>query len=263
LERADSDAAYKQVQGLSRGLAVLRALSNSDYGRAHLGALASATGLHRTTVRRLLETLTMEGLVERSADDGAFQLTLAFKRMGDGFSIYDQVAERASPILRNLSAEIVWPCSLATPEEDVMIIRAATHDMSPLSFHRRVVGRRLPMLSTSMGRAFLAFSPAATRERILELIASKYEAGEVPTMSLATFRQILIRTTLDGYGANHGEWSEDKKVAAIAIPVRGQNEQVVACVNVVAVTRALNPRQLATKFLKPLRAAAAAIEKVL
>lgn len=255
-----SAAAYKHVQGLSRGLAILRALCDCSDGRAQIPELSARTGIHRTTVRRLLETLTLEGLVQSSGDDGAYFLTGELKRLGDAFTTYDHVAELATPILDDLSARITWPCSLATPQEDTMVIRAATHHQSPLSFHRRTLGRKLPMLMTSMGRAYLAFSPAPARDRVLDLIASKYEAGEVPLISLATFKQILLRTQRDGYGSNHGEWSADKKVAAVALPVRNRQGTVLACINVVAITRATSPDQLAKKFLPQLRDAASEIE---
>jgi len=259
---APNDLTYKQVQGLSRGLAVLKVLSQSEHGRAALTDISAATHLHRTTVRRLLETLRLEGFVERSSDDGAFQLTAAIKQIGDSYSVYDEVAEVALPILRHLSHEVTWPCTLATPEEDVMVIRAATHDISPLSFHRGMINRRLPMLSTSMGRAYLAFCQPKARENTLDLIAMKYAAGEVPAMSLATFRQILLRTEKDGYGSNYGEWSDDKKVSAIAIPVH-KRSAVVACINVVAITRALKPQQLAARFLPSLAEAAKQIQSKL
>ena len=58
-------------------------------------------------------------------------------------------------------------------------------------------------------------------------------------------------------------WVSGKKVAAIAVPVRGERNTVVACVNVVAITRATKPQQLAARYLEPLRAAAKRIEKAL
>ena len=67
-------------------------LSACDCGRVPLNEISAKTGLHRTTVRRLLETLRAEGFVDRSADDGAFQLAQALKRLADRFSVYDRVA---------------------------------------------------------------------------------------------------------------------------------------------------------------------------
>ena len=259
-EHTPDDLPYKQVQGLSRGIAVLRTLCASLHGRALVSDISAATGLHRTTVRRLLETLQLEGFVERSTEGGAFQLTPTIRQLGASYSVYDEVADAALPILRRLSDEITWPCSIATPEADVMVIRAATHDVSPLSFHRSVIGRRLPMLITSMGRAYMAFASAETRERMLDLMEQSYKAGEVPLLSLSTFRQILQRTVSDGYGSNYGEWKEDQKVSAIAVPVRRSGKEVIACINIVSITRALKPQQLATRFLEALQRAAAEIE---
>ena len=47
---------YKTVRGLTRGLMLLNMLNKLD-GGASVGLLAELSGLHRTTVRRLLETL--------------------------------------------------------------------------------------------------------------------------------------------------------------------------------------------------------------
>lgn len=55
----DGSTAYKTVRGLSRGLLLLKLLNKFD-GGATPGLLAEFSGLHRTTVRRLLETLQEE-----------------------------------------------------------------------------------------------------------------------------------------------------------------------------------------------------------
>jgi IclR family mhp operon transcriptional activator len=49
-------------------------------------------------------------------------------------------------------------------------------------------------------------------------------------------------------------------VAAIAVPVMNKQGAVLACINVVAITRATSPDQLAKKFLAQLRDAASEIE---
>ena len=48
---------YTSVRGLARGLQVLQALNSMDSGRATSQQISDLTGLHRTTARRLLETL--------------------------------------------------------------------------------------------------------------------------------------------------------------------------------------------------------------
>jgi IclR family mhp operon transcriptional activator len=57
--RENSQTDYKTVRGLSRGLLLLNLLNKFD-GGATVSTLAEFSGLHRTTVRRLLETLQEE-----------------------------------------------------------------------------------------------------------------------------------------------------------------------------------------------------------
>ena len=58
MAKRSSSAEYSRVQGLERGIEVLRALNASTGGgRNSVARLATETGLHRTTVKRLLETL--------------------------------------------------------------------------------------------------------------------------------------------------------------------------------------------------------------
>ena len=72
--RPSSGATYPHVQGLSRGLAILHAINLSPEGWASIAGLSATTGLHRTTVRRLLETLQgyegdIRALVSQRPDD--------------------------------------------------------------------------------------------------------------------------------------------------------------------------------------------------
>lgn len=75
---------YKTVRGLTRGLMLLNMLNKLD-GGASVGLLAELSGLHRTTVRRLLETLQEEGYVRRSPSDDSFRLTIKVRQLSEGF----------------------------------------------------------------------------------------------------------------------------------------------------------------------------------
>ncbi len=90
---------YANVRGLSRGLQVLRALNAMENGRATSQQLSESTGLHRTTVRRLLETLVEEGFVRRSTSDDSFRLTLDVRALSEGFTDDERIATVAPPIM--------------------------------------------------------------------------------------------------------------------------------------------------------------------
>ncbi|MEO2039530.1 MAG: helix-turn-helix domain-containing protein, partial [Martelella sp.] len=109
-----SQTPYKPVQGLSRGLALLRSLNQAEGGWATVRELSAATGLHRTTVRRLLETLQNEGLVRRSTSDDSYRLTAGVYGLSDGYNEDEWISEAASAVLGELLVKVVWPSDLAT-----------------------------------------------------------------------------------------------------------------------------------------------------
>ncbi|NLH80238.1 MAG: DNA-binding transcriptional regulator [Phyllobacteriaceae bacterium] len=255
----DSEAAgYKQVQGLSRGLSVLRALNAAAGGWASIRELGAATGLHRTTVRRLLETLMREGLVRRSTSDDSWRLTIEVRGLSEGFSDDEWISQIATPVLGDLLREVVWPSDLTTLDGDAMIIRETTHRFSPLSFHRDMVRVRMPLLSTAAGRAYLAFCPEEEREGLLARLA----AAPNPPPFLADRRvvdRLLDATRERGIASNVGEWSSERKITAIALPIF-HRDKVAGCVNIVMLRKAIALETAIEKYAGPLRRAVAAIE---
>ena len=65
---ADTD--YKDVRSLSRGLTLLQALNRAPGGTATTTSLSQSCNIHRTTVKRLLETLRADGYVRRGEKVG-------------------------------------------------------------------------------------------------------------------------------------------------------------------------------------------------
>ncbi len=63
------------------------------------GLLAELSGLHRTTVRRLLETLQEEGYVRRSPSDDSFRLTIKVRQLSEGFRDEQWISALAAPLL--------------------------------------------------------------------------------------------------------------------------------------------------------------------
>lgn len=248
---------YTNVRGLARGLQVLRALNAMEGGRATSQQIADATGLHRTTVRRLLETLVEEGYVWRSSSDESFRLMLAVRGLSEGFTDAERIATVAPPIMGRLLQRVTWPSDLATPDGDAMIIRETTHRFSPLSFHRAMVGRRLPMLLTAAGRAYFAMCGEAEQEEVLELLRSGAGGEQQQAMAKndALVRALIRRVREDGYGSNYGDWSAQAKIGALAVPVRAGGS-VRGSLNVIYLNRAISQKEAELKFLPELRQAA-------
>ena len=153
-----SSSYYKSVRALSRGLELLRLLSAVHAGRATASELARSSGLHRTTVRRILETLADEAYVVPSPTEDSFRLAVKATELGVGFDDAHRVSIAAIPVLQRLLSELQWPTDICTPSGVQMLISESTQRSSRLSFHpfRELVRHEIPMLRTAAGRAYFA-----------------------------------------------------------------------------------------------------------
>ncbi|GAA4026696.1 DNA-binding transcriptional regulator [Actimicrobium antarcticum] len=241
------DTQYKTLRGLTRGLDLLRVLNAVEHGRASIADLSSGTGLHRATVRRLLETFIADGYVRRSESDDRYQLTLKVRELSEGFTDVEWISKISTPIMGELMQKVVWPSDLSTLSGDAMIIRETTHRFSPLSFHRSMVGRRLPILLTASGRAYFAFCGDDEREQIVQMLRSQDdEQGRLAADARFT-ANLVKRVRADGFSSNEGDWATEKKVGAIALPVISQG-RVVACLNIIYLSRALSTKDAVRKY---------------
>lgn len=257
--RPSTGAVYRHVQGLIRGLSILQALNRSEGGWATILDLSKKTGLHRTTVRRLLETLQAEGYVRRSPSDDSYRLNQKARQLSDGFTDDEWISEIANPVLGELLQKVVWPTDLCTLDGDSMLIRETTHRFSPLSFHRAMIRQRLPLLFTAAGRAYLAFCGEEERRQLLQLLLAGNDDQAAFARNRVLVTNLIDKIRAQGYATNEGEWNRESKIAAIAVPVH-HDGHVVATINLVFLKKAMSVADAAEKFLPDLHAAVEKIE---
>lgn len=257
--RPSSGTSYPHVQGLSRGLALLHAINLSAKGWASIAELSATTGLHRTTVRRLLETLQAEGYVRRSASDDSYRLNQKIRQLSDGFTDDEWISEIANPVLGELLQKVVWPSDLCTFDGDSMLVRETTHRFSPLSFHRAMIRQRMPVMFTSAGRAYLAYCSDEEKQQILRLLAAGNDEQASFARNGTLVEQMLEKVRRQGYAGNEGEWSLQAKIAAIAMPLR-HKEKVLASINIVFLKKAISVTEAAARYLPHLQSAVRKIE---
>lgn len=254
-----SSGGYRHCQSLLRGLDVLAALNRSSGAVASITELGRATGLHRTTVKRLLETLREAGYVECDPASNLYRLTFLVQRLSYGFRDNISITEIAWPLMRALSKAVVWPCSLLSLEGDEMVVRASTRSYSPLSFHPGMPGRRLPLLSTAAGRAYLAFAPPQEQEALLQMLRTRPEGSALPTPNERLVRTLIDQTRQRGYALNQGEWNEEPKFGGVAVPLRW-GERVIACLNVIYLSRGVKDEATLQTIVVALQQTAQEIE---
>jgi len=251
---------YPEVRALSRGVALLGALNR--LGPARPAELAAAVGIDRTTAYRLMATLETLGLVAQRPSDGAFLLTARVRSLSDGFVERDALTQSVTLHLVALLQQVVWPTDFATFEQGSMLIRESTHRFSPYSVHRAMIGRKRALLTTALGRAFLAGASDAQRTAVLEIARGagvESERGDV--VEASSINETVARAVSDyqarGYAVSVGE--TEPHIAAIALPIAGP-AGALGAINIVFFRSAMSTTEAAKRYLAPLRTCVQGIE---
>lgn len=150
--------AEPSVQSLERAFALLELLALHPRGMA-LTELAETTGLHKSTVHRLLGSLFSLGYVVKDSGSGHYRLTYKLLTLSNGILDGIDVLSAAKPHLDRLSEETGEIVHLMVPEgsDGVYIYKSE----SPLiqGQMRSRVGLRAPLACTAAGKAILATLP--------------------------------------------------------------------------------------------------------
>jgi IclR family transcriptional regulator, mhp operon transcriptional activator len=243
------------VRAFERGLDVLHEVNRSGGIRA--GDVARALDLPRPTVYRLLATLEELGYVARSASDDRFRVTRRALSLGDGYDPGVVICQAAAPFLAELSKTLVWPVDLSTYENAAMVVQETTHSRSPLSIDRGMIGKRLPMLRTSAGRAYLAACPARECELIVNHLRRIDEAEDRPFLDEVRLDRMIAETQARGY-AIRSEGEYNPKTASIAVPIV-RNGAVFGCISIIWIRTALGIEEAVAQFAAQLRETASTI----
>lgn len=246
-----STARAASVRSLERGLALLVAMNRRKL--ASVSDLAKDTSLPRPTVYRLLDTLSDAGFVRRESATDRYRPTHGVRALSDGFLDDEWITEIASPMMAEFTREHVWPVSLFTFEAGKMLVRDTTHRQSSLSIDYGMVGKRMGMLRTAGGLAYLAFCPDNERKVILNLLAQSDEVDDQQAREAHMLNGLFKSIRAKGYAAQ--ERVINPKAASISVPIT-VGRQVCGCISLIFIASAMTMSEVEKKLLPPLQAMA-------
>ncbi|WP_354674741.1 IclR family transcriptional regulator [Cupriavidus alkaliphilus] len=161
-------------RSLERGIAVLRAFRA---GSSMLGnsEIAERTGLSRSTVSRLTQSLIETGMLEYIPQFRAYRLAVPVLSMAHAMRDSSQVLKVAAPMMVEVAMRHKINVGLAAPDGDEMVYLESFRYNRRQSLRTVVSGQRIPMALTSLGRAYLAtLAPEAFSATLLAL-AEKHQ----------------------------------------------------------------------------------------
>lgn len=235
---------YPPVRSIERVIDLLQCLNRQPIST--LDILHKQTGLPKSSLVRLLQTLVARGLVNHAPQHGAYYLTSAVRTLSSGYHSEPRIIEAAAPIADALTTKFKWPVSIAVFDTDAVVVRYSTIAQSPLSMLHSSINLRLSMVSRSLGRAHLAFCDADEQKLLLKLLQKSRDPDDQPAQDTATVQTMLDETRKRGYALRKPEASTASNTIAVPIFECGR---VIATLGMTWFASALSQEEVVARIL--------------
>ncbi|HWS50172.1 MAG TPA: IclR family transcriptional regulator [Microbacterium sp.] len=211
-------------QSVEKAVAVLTAFSEGQALR--VGDVARATGIGQSTASRLLATLETAGFVERDALSGLYSLGSELMTLAGVALNQNPVHGAGRQIAQNLAAQLGLGVNIAILRgAELVYVCNFEGRLSPKS--HTLMGQRVPLHATSIGKATLAGMSYAARATLATALTAYTEWTITDRERLDREVALIARR---GYATEIEEFVLGR--ASVAAPVRDQNGDVVAAVSI-------------------------------
>lgn len=216
------------VQSITRVIDILEVLSTVPQGMT-LSDLAAATGLHISTVHRLVNTLADRGYARKDGNTGKYRLTLRMFEIGSRVSNCLDLLDLSRNYLEELAAFSGEAVHLVERDGDSVVYLYKFEPFLRTINTSSYVGCRNPMHCIGVGKAILALLPEREAASIWERTEhSAYTPNTI--VDWDTLRQDLARTRLRGFALDNGE--HEVGVYCVAAAIRDWEGRPIGAISI-------------------------------
>lgn len=223
---ADSPKERSFVYALGRGFELLRCFG-TDERFVGVAELSRRSGIPKPSVARLAGTLVRLGYLEFSPTRSKYSLGIGVVSLGHVFLSSLPVRDKLRPLLQRLAEYAQITVSVGMGDRQSMVCIDSIRGSSVLESRNSDVGVRLPLASTSMGRAYLAGLPETQRHTVLAQLRDLDLHGWAKTEE--GIMQALRDYRLRGFCVSTGEWKKGVNGVAVPFTDADGNYMVVDC----------------------------------
>ncbi len=214
-----------KVKSLAKALKILE-LFDRDHPERGVMELARLSGMMKSSVYNIISTFYSCGYLEKS-DNGRYRLGLKILELSNVLQNNQETPKLVKPFMDKIAEECNETVYFAIPSATEVIYMEASHPRG-MTFTRSVVGVKVKMYCTSVGKAMLAFSGE-------ELFRAVVDAG-MPAFTPFTLtneqalREDLEQTRRRGYAIDNME--HEYGIRCIGVPVRNARGDIVGALSI-------------------------------
>ncbi|MAU22145.1 MAG: IclR family transcriptional regulator [Martelella sp.] len=248
---------YLPVNSVLRSLEVLKILNRQRV--SSVDHIHRVSGLPKPTVVRLLETLIEAGYVSKRESDKGYRVTSQVAALSCGFHGAPLAVEAGRPWAQELTRVHKWPVAIAVPNGNAVMVCDTTCGESPMAPYHALIYKRMGLVTTALGRAYLAFCPPEERRLTMQLLKnSSHPDSEI--MELSDMVDHVIRVTQKMRFAERIGVKASEPSSSVAVPIYGHDEgKILATIGMTYYTRAVRREDVLKRYVPQLKAASAAI----
>lgn len=220
-------------QSVDRALSILWILNGARH--ATVTDIAHELGVHKSTASRLLVALERHSLVIRRPDDLAYELGQGVLQLAGSVNSQNDLTKSAQILVENVADHFKLTANVAIRDEVYAVNIAQSAPSERFFTPRQYVGRRTPGHATSSGKILLATADTAVREQLLSAPLERFTDHTITDPTALTTELDNVRE--QGWAVSDHEWDND--MTAVAVPLLGVNNQVIAAVTITGFTHDL------------------------
>lgn len=215
-----------QYQSLERALQILLAFEtqNKEMGTAEL---SNALGIHRSTVNRILKVLAAYEFLEQAPETKKYSLGQANIRLASSLrqSLRTNLVQIAKPYVDDLRDGVKETAIIETLAGRNWVMAYVAEAPGRIRLIAEV-GERMPIHVASGAKAFLAFSPAELRTKLLGKDLTRFTKNTITDLN--KLEKHLEEIRRQGFAFDNGEYEEG--FCAIGCPILNYQNVPVASV---------------------------------
>jgi DNA-binding IclR family transcriptional regulator len=212
------------IQSIRRAFEILRAVASEPEG-ATLSDIASHVALPKSTVSRMLSTLSTVGAVEKLGGRAGFRLGADLLALSSNTPFPRNLSAVARPYLQQLAQATGETLTLCVPDG------TRAHYIDQIHSSRGVLvndyrRHKLPMHAVSDGKLYLAYGSEALLTQYLQQPLARFTRTTLSTATALRTELKLIRKR--GYAWTDGEL--DDEVVGVAAPIFDADKNLIGSI---------------------------------